>query len=144
MPQGAKKPSTPVSISKLSGTFKKGGNVSSKKLQGVFKSENATAMKEAKAKSLDKYSPYQKAGGGSVSDSDYNAVMSAEKAGKKTMIYPGQGAVTVKEKQVTKVPAKRYPSGYTDADIDKVLSSKQFQEGASHFSDYKRGGKAKK
>lgn len=143
MPQGAKKPSSPVAINMLSGTFKKGGDVSSKKLQGVFKKENAPAMKEAKAKLLDKYSPYQKAGGGSVSDSEYDAVMRAEKAGKKTMIAP-KGSVTVKETEVTKTPAKRYPSGLTDADIDRVLSSKQFREGASHFSDYKRGGKAKK
>jgi len=137
MPQGAKKPSAPVAINMLSGTFKKGGNVSSKKLQSVFKKENAPAMKEAKAKLLDKYSPYQKAGGGQVSDSEYQSVMQAEKAGKKTMI----------DKPVKATPPKaekRYPSGLTDSDIDKVLSSKKFQEGASHFSDYKRGGKAKK
>lgn len=138
MPQGAKKPSAPVAINMLSGTFKKGGNVSSKKLQSVFKKENAPAMKEAKAKLLDKYSPYQKAGGGQVSDSEYQSVMQAEKAGKKTMIdKPVKGTTPPKAE-------KRYPSGLTDSDIDKVLSSKKFQEGASHFSDYKRGGKAKK
>jgi hypothetical protein len=137
MPQGNKKPSAPVAINMLSGSFKKGGNVSSKELQADFKKENATAMKEAKAKLLDKYSPYQKAGGGQVSDSEYQSVMQAEKAGKKTMI----------DKPVKATPPKaekRYPSGLTDSDIDKVLSSKKFQEGASHFSDYKRGGKAKK
>jgi hypothetical protein len=137
MPQGAKKPSAPVAINMLSGTFKKGGNVSSKALQGTFKKENAPAMKEAKAKLLDKYSPYQKADGGQVSDSAYQSVMQAEKAGKKTMI----------DKPVKATPPKaekKYPSGLTDSDIDKVLSSKKFVEGASHFSDYKRGGKAKK
>ena len=134
MPQGNKKPSTPVAISKLSGTFKKGGTVAEKKLQGAFKSENATAMKEAKAKLLDKYSPYQKAGGGQVSDTEYEAVMKAEKAGKKTMIDSTK-------KQKTE---KKYPSGLTDSDIDKIISSKEVQEGMTHFVDKKRGGKVGK
>jgi len=134
MPQGNKKPSTPVSINKLSGTFKKGGTVAEKKLQGFFKKENATAMKESKAKLLDKYSPYQKAGGGQVSDTEYEAVMKAEKAGKKTMIDS-----TKKEKT-----EKKYPSGLSDTDIDKIISSKEVQEGMSHFVDKKRGGKVGK
>ena len=66
MPQGRKTPSSAVSISKLSGTFKKGGNVSSKALQKKFDEENATAMKEAKADSNLKYGPYNKKGGGKV------------------------------------------------------------------------------
>jgi len=136
MPQGNKKPSTPVSISKLSGTFKKGGNVSSKKLQNVFMNENATAMKESKAKLLDKYSPYQKAGGGQVSDTEYEAVMKAEKAGKKTMIDKTKGATSDKD--------KKYPSGMTDTDIDKIISSKEVKEGMSSFVDKKRGGKVGK
>jgi hypothetical protein len=139
MPQGNKKPSTPVSISKLSGTFKKGGNVSSKELQGFFKKENATAMKESKAKLLDKYSPYQKAGGGQVSDTEYEAVMKAEKAGKKTMIdkpLKGTGATSNKE--------RKYSSGMTDSDIDKVIGSKEFEKSSSSFIDKKRGGKVGK
>ena len=139
MPQGNKKPSSPVSISKLSGTFKKGGNVSSKELQGFFKKENATAMKESKAKLLDKYSPYQKAGGGQVSDTEYEAVMKAEKAGKKTMIdkpLKGTGATSNKE--------RKYSSGMTDSDIDKVIGSKEFEKSSSSFIDKKRGGKVGK
>jgi len=136
MPQGNKKPSTPVSISKLSGTFKKGGNVSSKKLQGFFKKENATAMKESKAKLLDKYSPYQKAGGGQVSDTEYESVMKAEKSGKKTMIDKTKGATSDKD--------KKYSSGMTDTDIDKIISSKEVKEGMSRFVDKKRGGKVGK
>lgn len=62
MPQGEKRPSTPVSIDRLSGTFKKGGNVSSKALQAQFKKENAPAMKAAKADTDLKYSKYQKSG----------------------------------------------------------------------------------
>ncbi|NDB57718.1 hypothetical protein EB001_04670 [bacterium] len=138
MPQGAKKPSAPVAINMLSGTFKKGGNVTSKKLQSTFKKENAPALNASKAKLLDKYSPYQKADGGPISDSAYQSVMKAEKAGKKTMIDKPLKGTTPPQAE------KRYPSGLTDSDIDKVLSSKKFQEGASHFSDYKRGGKAKK
>jgi hypothetical protein len=83
MPQGNKKPSSPVSISKLSGTFKKGGTVAEKKLQGFFKKENATAMKESKAKLLDKYSPYQKADGGQVlADAERAAMYEGMKAAK--------------------------------------------------------------
>jgi hypothetical protein len=69
MPQGRKKPSSPVSISKLSGTFKKGGKVTPAegRLQKAFSSENATAMKQAKAQSNEVYSKFQgkkMAGGG--------------------------------------------------------------------------------
>jgi hypothetical protein len=62
MPQGAKKPSTPVSINQLSGTFKKGGKVTSAegRLRANNRAENSTAMKQAKAQSNDVYSKYQK------------------------------------------------------------------------------------
>jgi hypothetical protein len=62
MPQGSKKPPTPVSINRLSGTYKSGGKVTPAqgRLQANFKAENATAMKEAKADSNLKYSKYQK------------------------------------------------------------------------------------
>jgi hypothetical protein len=150
MPQGNKKPSSPVSISKLSGTFKKGGDVSSKKLQGFFKKENATAMKESKAKLLDKYSPYQKADGGPTSDKEYEAVIKKvneknERAyGKKMDILKGQGTVTEKEREIIRKYAPKYPSEMTDSDIDKVISSKEVQEGMSSFEDKKRGGKVGK
>ena len=146
MPQGNKKPSSPVSISKLSGTFKKGGNVSSKELQGFFKKENATAMKESKAKLLDKYSPYQKVGGGQVSDTEYEAVIKKvnERAGKKMDILKGQGTVTEKEREIIRKYAPKYPSGMTDTDIDKIISSKEVKEGMTSFEDKKRGGKVGK
>lgn len=62
MPQGRKKPSTPVSINQLSGTFKKGGKVTAAegRLQSINKAENASAMKAAKEVKLDQYSKYQK------------------------------------------------------------------------------------
>lgn len=140
MPQGNKKPSTPVSISKLSGTFKKGGTVAEKKLQGAFKSENATAMKEAKAKLLDKYSPYQKAGGGQVSDTDYEAVMKAEKA---TKDYDREQDIKTR-RYLKEKTEKKYPSGLSDTDIDKIINSKEVREGMTHFEDKKRGGKVGK
>lgn len=61
MPQGEKKPSQPVSISRLSGSFKNGGKVTPAegRLNKIHKAENSTAMKEAKAKLTDKYSKYQ-------------------------------------------------------------------------------------
>ena len=62
MPQGAKKPSSPVAINQLAGTFKKGGKVTPAegRLQKNFGAENKTAMKQAKAQSNDVYSKYQK------------------------------------------------------------------------------------
>jgi hypothetical protein len=62
MPQGRKKPTAPVSITELSGTFKKGGKVTAAegRLQKNFAKENATAMKQAKAYSNEVYSKYGK------------------------------------------------------------------------------------
>ena len=75
--------------------------------------------------------------GGASSDKEFDLAIDSYK--KKSR---GQGSVSDKEKRVGN--EKKYPSGLTDSDIDKVLSSKEVKEGASHFSDYKRGGKAKK
>jgi hypothetical protein len=68
MPQGAKKPSQPVSTNRVAGTFKKGGTVTPAEgnLMKAFGRENAPAMKSAKAQSNEVYSKYQKmADGGS-------------------------------------------------------------------------------
>jgi hypothetical protein len=59
--------------------------------------------------------------------------MSAEKAGKKTMIDK-----PLKDQGSTE---KKYPSGLTDADIDRVLGSKEMQEKLTHDIDRKCGGK---
>ena len=64
MPQGRKKPSTSVSITELSGTFKKGGAVmtpAEKRLTKMFDKENAPAMKAAKSKDVEIYDKYGKA-----------------------------------------------------------------------------------
>ena len=57
MPQGRKKPSEPVSISRLSGTFKSGGSVTpaQSRLMKAHASENAPAMKAAKRYSNERY-----------------------------------------------------------------------------------------
>jgi hypothetical protein len=63
MPQGHKKPSAPVSITQLSGSFKKGGMVmtpAEKRLTKMFDKENAPAMKAAKSKDVEIYSKYGK------------------------------------------------------------------------------------
>ena len=57
MPQGNKKPQPPVSISKLAGTYKKGGRATpaERREESAFNSENATAMRQSKADSNLKY-----------------------------------------------------------------------------------------
>ena len=91
MPQGRKKPSAPVSINQLSGTFKKGGSVTPAqgRLMKNFDAENATAMRQAKAQSNEVYSKYQKmAGGGDVEDMSkgaYDAHYAREKAENEAM-----------------------------------------------------------
>jgi hypothetical protein len=134
MPQGRKKPSTPVSINQLSGTFKKGGSVTAAegRLQKNFKSENATAMKQAKAYSNEVYSKYGKKmnEGGKVdlSKGAYDAAIGPSKEemdiaktirsiprrlfrGAKSMLGisddKAPGSVTKTEKSVTVEPAKK-------------------------------------
>jgi hypothetical protein len=95
MPQGAKKPSQPVSTNRFTGTFKKGGTVTpaESNLMKAFGKENAPAMKSAKAQSNEVYSKYQKMnGGGSVSDKEtdmskgaYDAHYANEKAENEAM-----------------------------------------------------------
>ena len=85
MPQGKKKPPSPVYVTQLSGTYKTGGKVTPAegRLQKMFKKENAPAMKAAKADSNEKY-----AKGGAL-------------------LNPKIGSVTETEKSVTVTPAKR-------------------------------------
>jgi hypothetical protein len=83
MPQGAKKPSSPVSISRLSGTFKSGGKVTTAegRLRASNKMENSSAVKASKANSDLKYSKYQKmADGGKPVDLSKGAYDASKKA----------------------------------------------------------------
>jgi len=139
MPQGAKKPSTPVSINQLSGTFKKGGKVTPAegRLMKNFAAENKTAMKQAKAQSNEVYSKYgnmKMAGGGKSSDNDKYIVsdpkavsdkasreleeamnplsMVKELAGKaKNYFMPKAESVTKTKESVTVTPAGKKRGG---------------------------------
>ena len=140
MPQGAKKPSSPVSINELSGTFKKGGKVTPAEgnLMKAFSKENAPAMKSAKAQSNDVYSKYpkmQKGGSPTPDESffDKNKVdpksasdkasreleeamnplsMVKELAGKaKNYFMPKADSVTKTKESVTVTPANKKRGG---------------------------------
>jgi hypothetical protein len=127
MPQGRKPIPSPVEITQLAGTYKKGGKVApgNRQLQAVNKMENATAMRQAKMDSNLKYGPantlkMQK--GGSPDDryvvKDPKAVsdkasreleealnplsMMQELYDKARNAFRGQGSVTDKEGSVTK------------------------------------------
>ena len=123
----AKKPSAPVSNDRQSGTFKKGGSVTpaQKKEQSAFKAENATAMKQAKAKSNLKYQDggkvtdlskgaYDKSIGPSESDMDMakaiRNIPSKLYEGAKSLFTSKDkpsGSVTKTEKSVTVSPPKK-------------------------------------
>jgi hypothetical protein len=128
--------SRPVSNDRQSGTFKTGGSVTpaQKKEQSAFKAENATAMKQAKAYSNEKYGRKMQSGG-SVSDKEqkkldkaYNDSIGPDNddmdianairgipaklfGGVKSLIgmddKPKAGSVTKTEKSVTVAPAKK-------------------------------------
>jgi hypothetical protein len=123
----AKKKSAPVSNDRQSGTFKTGGKVTSaaKKLQGDFASENATAMKQAKAQSNLKYQSggkvtdlskgaYDKSIGPSEEDMDMaktiRSIPSKLYEGAKSLFTSKDkpsGSVTKTEKSVTVSPPKK-------------------------------------
>jgi hypothetical protein len=123
MPQGRKPASSPVMVTQLAGTYKKGGKVApgNRQLQAVNKMENATAMRQAKADSNLKYGPANKlklAEGGSPNDKyvlkDPKAVtdktsreleealnplsMMQELYNKARNAFSGQGSMTDKER----------------------------------------------
>jgi hypothetical protein len=127
MPQGRKPIPSPVMVTQLAGTYKKGGKVApgNKQLQAVNKKENAPAMRQAKADSNLKYGPANKlklAEGGSPGDKytlkDPKAVtdktsreleealnplgMVRDLYNKARGAFGGQGAATDKEGSVTK------------------------------------------
>lgn len=101
MPQGRKKPSAPVSINQLSGTFKKGGSV--KKAEGG-------AIVEDLSKGA-----YDKSIGPSADEMDMaKAIRSVPRKlyrGAKSLLgmtdEPKKGSVTETEKSVTVTPAKK-------------------------------------
>jgi len=123
MPQGRKPIPSPVEITQLAGTYKKGGKVApgNRQLQAINKMENATAMRQAKMDSNLKYGPANKlklAEGGSPNDKyvlkDPKAVTDKESRELEEALNPlsmvkelynkargafgGQGSMTDKEK----------------------------------------------
>jgi hypothetical protein len=105
MPQGRKTPTPSVSITELSGTFKKGGKVTAAqgRLMKNFDKENATAMKQAKAYSNEVYSKYGKKMAGGGSTSGQGGVTEAERRVLRTAqegSMSGQGGVTESERRM--------------------------------------------
>jgi hypothetical protein len=99
--------SQPVSNDRQSGTFKKGGSVTpaEKKLQANFKAENATAMKQAKAYSNEKYGRKMNQGGGTGAMTDYERRV-LEKAYDKS-IGPSEEDMDM-AKAIRSIPKKMY------------------------------------
>ena len=133
MPQGRKQPPKPVSISRLAGTYKKGGPVmtpAQKRLDEKFQKENAPAMKAAKKMSNEKYGPKMAAGGslkGAISEYEKKLLKDSEKSGRKGAISDyekklfedatkfdkaaqkmGDGAVTETERSITVSPGMKH------------------------------------
>lgn len=155
MPQGRKKPSTPVSINQLSGTFKKGGSVTPAqgRLMKNFAAENKTAMKQAKAQSNEVYSKYQKMADGGITDREseiYSRLMPEEMDSKQSLMkemqkipkrFEGMGYITDREAETLKDLMQKMP---------KYPRAKKLGEGAITKTERsvtvapakKRGGRA--
>lgn len=130
----AKKPSAPVSNDRQSGTFKKGGSVTpaEKVERSAYKADNATAVRQAKAMTNEKYGrkmqsggaakltdlskgAYDKSIGPSEEDMDMakaiRSIPSKLYEGAKSLFTSGAekpaGSVTKTEKSVTVSPAKK-------------------------------------
>jgi hypothetical protein len=119
MPQGRKKPSAPVSITELSGTFKSGGTVTpaQARLMRANKAENATAMRQAKAYSNEVYSKYgRKMKEGGLSEAEKRAIE--------------QDRLTVKDPQATAAQARR---GVEDALNPLGIVKELYQKGKDYF-----------
>jgi hypothetical protein len=147
MKQGSVPVPPPVSITALSGTYKKGGKVTKAegRLQKAFKSENATAMKEAKMDSVLKYpksASIRKNDGGvidakAVSDKAsreledaLNPISMAKELYGKARKYIGSGAVSNNEQAMAN---KSMPKG----------SITETQKSVTVTPSKKRGGSVK-
>jgi hypothetical protein len=112
MPQGAKKPSSPVSINRLSGTFKKGGAVMMNKGGDVppkgVEDQIQTARNERAYKAWEK----GEAESAKKASDGMGSLLSAIPRKLKEVFSPSKaasapGAVTKTEKSVTVTPKKR-------------------------------------
>lgn len=112
MPQGNKRPSAPVSISRLSGTFKKGGSVGKYSTGG---SAEARSLQEAQEQKQERKQREAYANAPKVASELEEAMnpmsMMKEMAGKVKRLFTGselpKGSVTKTEKSVTVAPGKK-------------------------------------
>jgi hypothetical protein len=112
MPQGNKRPSAPVSISRLSGTFKKGGSVGKYSTGG---SAEARSLQEAQEQKRERKEREAYANAPKVASELEEAMnpmsMMKEMAGKVKKLFAGsetpKGSVTKTEKSVTVAPGKK-------------------------------------
>jgi hypothetical protein len=114
MPQGRKKPSTPVSINELSGTFKRGGEV--KKADGGSMSGlGQVTDSERKMLSDASKGAYDKSIGPSDDDMDMaKAIRSVPRKlyeGAKSLFSPKSESVTKTRDTVTVTPVKKARGG---------------------------------
>ena len=116
MPQGNKRPSTPVSINQLSGTFKKGGKVK-KFAEGGLGETEQRLLREAQEEKLDRKGREAYENSRNTSRELEEAMNPMSMAGEmfskvKKMFSPSEvkvpkGSVTKTEKSVTVAPKKR-------------------------------------
>lgn len=116
MPQGNKRPSTPVSINQLSGTFKKGGKVKKFSTGGLGETEQRL-LREAQEEKLDRKGREAYENSRNTSRELEEAMNPMSMAGEmfskvKKMFSPSEvkvpkGSVTKTEKSVTVAPKKR-------------------------------------
>jgi len=145
MPQGAKKPSQPVSTNLVAGTFKKGGKVTPAqgRLQKMSASENAPAFRAAKADSNEKYGPasrMKRAEGGDVDlskglydkafgpdEDDLEMAKSIRSIPRKMFdgvkSLMGQGSVTEAERKAMMSPKMPAQGNVTEAERKAMLNA---------------------
>ena len=137
MPQGRKKPSTPVSINQLSGTFKKGGSVTPAqgRLMKNFAAENKTAMKQAKAQSNEVYSKYQKMADGGITDREAEIFSRLGRLMPEEMM---EGAPTEREAEIYRSlkPQEMVPRKFPFEEMQKM--PRQYQEKMESLKDSMR------
>jgi hypothetical protein len=106
MPQGHKKPTPPVDITMLSGTFKKGGHVKKKADGGVMEQYQQQKADEMSRRAYEQQGARER----EENESLRNALSPARLLEKAREMFRGVGAVSdvEREKARTVVPAKKY------------------------------------
>jgi hypothetical protein len=136
----AKKKSAPVSNDRQSGTFKKGGSVTpaEKKEQSAFKSENATAMRQAKAMTNEKYGRKMQAGGAAK-------LTDLSKGAYDKSIGPSEEDMDM-AKAIRSIPSKLYEGAkslFTSKDDKPTGSVTKTEKSVTVSPPKKRGGSVK-